>query len=339
MPPANSLGIVASAAPLPSNSMHSRGRIPEGGAARPVQPVRPAQATQRTRLSSAAASGAESSVAWPVPRATLTRWNVAMFLFHTCLATLTLTVGRLDLRVQVYRTTLEFRRRGINGTGVGWDLIPAYAPQGHLPFTVLTGAFFLLSATFHLLNASLLRSLYLRELEQCRTPTRWVEYTLSAPLMFVLIAYSLGIRDRVTLFALAALIAATMPFGYWTETNARPLSATSWSKPLRLRLLPWALGHIPQTAAWLVVVVQFYSSTASPEDTIPWWVHLILWAELALFFSFGVASVVSQVSPPRRFYQGELCFQVLSLVSKGLLGLVLLSNVLMLSRFEDVYET
>ena len=66
--------------------------------------------------------------------------------------------------------------------------------------------------------------------------------------------------------------------------------------------------------------------------------YVILWAELALFFSFGLGSLVSQLAPPRYFYRGELLFQVLSLVSKGLLGGLLLSQVLMLSRFEEAYD-
>ena len=84
--------------------------------------------------------------------------------------------------------------------------------------------------------------------------------------------------------------------------------------------------------------MQFYDGNIDPTDSVPWWVHLILWVELALFFSFGAAAALAQWSTPDRFYRGELLFQVLSLVSKGLLGILLLSNVLMLSRFEDIYE-
>ena len=43
--------------------------------------------------------------------------------------------------------------------------------------------------------------------------------------------------------------------------------------------------------------------------------------------------------PPRHFYRGELAFQVLSLTAKGLLGGLLLGNVLMLSAFEELYDT
>ena len=65
-----------------------------------------------------------------------------------------------------------------------WRLGPAYAAAGTLPFTWLVGLFFGLSALFHLLNATLLRGYYLRNLADCLSPTRYLEYTFSAAVMF-----------------------------------------------------------------------------------------------------------------------------------------------------------
>ena len=272
--------------------------------------------------------------AFALPERRLVGWNVAMALFHLTLGVATLAAGRVDLTVPVYRTALDFRRR--NGTG--WDLFPHYVRDGALPFTVLTALFFFLSSLFHALNATLLRRYYLAELAACRTPTRWIEYSLSAPTMIVLVAYTLGVRDRLQLLSVAALVATTMPFGYWTETIARPSGPDAWTRSLGARVFPWVLGHVPQLAAWAVIVAQFYSAGYDAADTVPWFVHLILWGELVLFFSFGAAALLSQLGPPRLFYRGELLFQALSLGSKGLLGGILLSNVLMLSRFEDIFE-
>ena len=283
------------------------------------------------------------AVVLEVPRARLTMWNLALALFHGGLAALTLAVGNVDLAVPVYKTVLDFRvlnATDANGTSAptdAWELVPSYARSGSLPFTVLTAAFFLLSATFHLLNATLLRGVYLRELARCCTPTRWVEYFLSAPIMMVLIAYMLGVRDRASLLAVAALVAATMPYGYWVEQLGRPASPEAWTRSLAYRLTPWAVGHVPQLAAWAIVLLQFYDGTADPADVTPAFVHVILWAQLVLFFSFGAASLLAQAAAPRLFYRGEVLFQVLSLVSKGLLGGLLLANVLMLSSFEELY--
>lgn len=274
-----------------------------------------------------------------LPRNTLRRWNLAMFLFHSVLATVTLTLGNIDLQVPTYKTLLDFvRYNTTDSEEVPWRLVPSLGKSWELPVTLLVAAFFLLSAVFHLLNATLLRHFYEEELILCRTPTRWTEYFFSAPIMIIIIAYTLGVRDRSVLLSTGVLVAVTMPFGYWTETIARPRTANTWTEPLSYRLFPWFLGHVPQTAAWLLIILQFYDSQADPSDTTPAFVHVILWSELVLFFSFGAAALLSQLMPPKYFYRGELLFQVLSLVSKGLLGGLLIANVLMLSRFEDIYD-
>ena len=263
------------------------------------------------------------------------RWNWAMAVFHLLLAAVTLGVGNRELAVPVYKTVVDFQVP-VNGT---WSLVPYQRESGSLMVTALVAVFFLLSSAFHLLNATLWRRFYLAELARCRSPTRWTEYFFSAPVMIVLIGYSLGIRDRASIIAIAALVATTMPFGYWTEMIARPTqTADAWTEPLSVRLFPWVVGHVPQTFAWLIIVLQFYDGDFDPSEKAPSFVHVILWGELVLFFSFGFAALAAQLGTPKQFYRGEIAFQVLSLVSKGLLGILLIANVLMLSRFEEIYE-
>jgi hypothetical protein len=273
-----------------------------------------------------------------IPTQLLRRWNLAMSLFHTILVIVTFSIGRVELQVPIYKSALDFRLRDEANPEAGWDLVPEYLAAGNLPLTVLVASFFALSAVFHFLNATLLRDLYERELRLCRTPTRWIEYFFSAGIMQLLIAVTLGVRGRAELLAITVLVSVTMPFGWWTEQIARPKSGDEWEAGLGERLTPWLLGHVPQVTSWFLVVWQFYDGSADTTDRIPWFVHLILWGELALFFSFGFVQLAAQCMPPRRYWQGELAFQVLSLGAKGLLGLVLLTNVLMLSRFEEIYE-
>lgn len=262
-----------------------------------------------------------------------------MFLFHTILATVTLAVGNGDLTVPLFKTRLDFRftDNSTDGDRRPWVIVPVYEESISIPFTWLVAVFFILSALFHLMNATVLRSFYLCNLEKCYSPTRWTEYTLSAPVMIVLISYTLGIRNREVILAQFVLVMMTMPFGYWVEVVARPKNDDEWSRPLMYRLYPWFLGHIPQVTAWFIIVATFYDGQDLVERA-PWFVHIVLWAEFVLFFSFGAASVVSQWSAPKFFYRGEILFQILSLVSKGILGIILLTNVLMLSRFDDLYE-
>lgn len=266
-----------------------------------------------------------------VPRTLLTRWNMAMSLFHTSLAVVALTVGNVDLSVPIYKTDLTFR----TSNRTGFELIPSYVEAGSLPFTILVAVFFGLSATAHGLNATLLNRYYLSRIEQCWAPTRWWEYTFSAAVMFAIISYTLGVRERMLLAAGAGLIATTMPFGYWAESHGRPLSADEWCAPLWWRLLPWAIGHMPQLVAWAIVLVEYFDEGG---ERAPDFVTVLLFAQLALFFSFGFVSFGQQLSTPRNYWRGELAYQVLSLGAKGLLGGILLANVLFLSRFDELFE-
>lgn len=272
-----------------------------------------------------------------------------MATFHLCFFFVTASLANLSLTVPYYCTRLLLMvydkdrnlfhpvEAGESVRGNAFRIDPAYEECGRLPISVLTSLFFFLSFLFHSLNATLLREFYEEQLSFCRTPTRWLEYSLSAPTMFVVIAYSLGVRSIELLVAVLFLTMITMPFGLWTEENARPRSPSEWERPFWFRIYPWLLGHIPQIGAWTVVLTSFYGGVED-MSRVPWFVHLILWGELVLFWSFGVASFVSQLGPPRMFYRGELLFQFLSLVSKGFLGILLLSNVLMLSRFDEIYQ-
>lgn len=297
------------------------------------------RASTRTTTTTPVDDGAAADCGCPlgdVARRRLRAWNLCLALFHGGLAAATLALGRLDLEVPLFYTVSNFSLRNESDPSAGWDLTPLYQPtDGGLPMTPLVAAFFVLSALAHLLNGSLLYNYYVAQLQRCYTPTRWVEYFFSAPLVQLLVAVTLGVRDRSLLLAFVFLTAITMPFGYWVEMIGRPRTPTAWRRPLSERLAPYWLGHVPQVGAWGLLIAQFYASDTL--QSIPLFVHVILWGEVALFFSFGAASLLGQLRPPSRFVESEVLFQILSLVSKGLLGGLLLANVLMLSSFDDVY--
>ena len=257
---------------------------------------------------------------------------------HAALTVVTLLVGNRSLHLTIYANNLEFARRNatVDPTGPAFTLTPTPVPFAHLPLTWLTAAFFACSAIAHLGNATLWRAFYERELCRCRVPTRWIEYFVSAPIMFLLIAVGVGIRDYTLLIALAGLIATTMPFGHWCETIADPRSPDAWGAPLRTRLLPYAIGHVPQLTAWAVVLLNFYDESGY-SDRAPWFVPLVLWLELALFGSFGAVLLWQQCQHPVLYYRGELAYQALSLASKAVLGGLMLANVLVLGSYDDIF--
>jgi len=92
--------------------------------------------------------------------------------------------------------------------------------------------------------------------------------------------------------------------------------------------------------------VQFSPSFGSPTFFVVTLTPLLNFAshrlspgELVVFWSFGLIQLVVTALPsPRHYPYGELAYQIMSLVSKGLLGIILIANILMLSSYADVYN-
>ena len=278
--------------------------------------------------------------------------------FHTFLCVLTVAVGNVDLAIPVYRTDLTFATRVeavsdeiLDPDAPAFELLPTYVKSGTLPLTWLVASFFAVSAIAHLGNATLWYAYYNRNMAICRVPSRFAEYFVSASIMILILAYQTGVREYMLLLCITALVATTMPYGYLTELIALPDSPEGWKRPLWERTAPYWLGNLPQLAAWVAIIVGFYDQDYSTNANVdantndntndnaspPWFVYLILWLELFLFFSFGAVQIWQQLRPPAEYYKGEIAYQFLSLGAKGLLGGILLSQVLVLSAFEDAF--
>ena len=264
-----------------------------------------------------------------------------MSVLHAALAAVTLGVGNRNLAPPLYATDVDFVENNRTPVEVAagvprFELVPSFVQIGSFPLTWWVASFFLCSALAHAGNATLWRSYYERNLSLCLAPTRYLEYAVSAPLMIVLIAYTAGTREYLGLVALALLMASVMPFGYLTDLMARPASEDRWSAPLRIRLFPFALGFLPFLSVYGIILANFYDQSAS-ADRAPWFVHLVVWLQLGLFGAFAVVPLFQQLRAPRAYYQGELAFQVLSLASKATLGMLFLTNVLVLGSFAEAF--
>jgi hypothetical protein len=270
------------------------------------------------------------------PSIRMRRLNFLMSIFHTTFFVLTLVLGNLKLVVPVYATNITFiNNEELNREGPRFELVPSYYEYASLHLTYIVASFFFCSAFAHIGNATLWKKFYENDLSLCRVTTRWIEYFFSASIMIAVIAYNVGIREYLLLFGVVTLIASTMPFGWLTETYSRPLSATQWCQPRSTRLIFHVLGYIPQCSAWLIILLNFYGETATKA---PDFVYAIVWTELALFFSFGFVQLYQIFSYPRDYYKGEIVYQFLSFGAKGLLGVILLINVLILGSYDEMFD-
>lgn len=113
----------------------------------------------------------------------------------------------------------------------------------------------------------------------------------------------------------------------------------AWTAPFQ-RLGPHLLGYAPYIVLWYVVLDTFdYNTRGLPEgEGPPDYVWLIVVGQMFIFSSFAVVQVLQQATHYgcERYWWGEVLYVILSILSKGMLGGVLLANILMLSGTESI---
>lgn len=205
---------------------------------------------------------------------------------------------------------------------------PVLVPYGTIQPSWMTAFFFFTTSFFHVGNAWIWRGLYERRLKMAQAPLRWVEYAISATVMMILIAYASGVRNWDTIVLIGVLTATTMSFGWLNEVICRPNSVLEgeWEKGLLERAQAHVLGWIPMIGAWVVIVVSFVE--AAMDLSPPAFVYAIVISQLVLFFSFAGPQMYQVLVSPRRFWHGEVAYQVLSFIAKSVLGGLFLGYVL-----------
>jgi len=179
-------------------------------------------------------------------------------------------------------------------------------------------AFSALSALFHALVASPWGfERYQAELAARRNRFRWVEYSLSASLMIVVIAGITGITDVAALMALFGVNASMILFGWLTETTTEPGPGVYWT--------PFAFGCIAGAVPWLAIAVYLFGA-----DEVPGFVFAIFVTIFVLFNCFAVIQLLQYRARGRwgDYLFGERAYVLLSLVAKSALAWQVFANVL-----------
>ena len=180
-------------------------------------------------------------------------------------------------------------------------------------------AFSLISAGFHLLVASPWGfPRYLTELAAQRNRFRWIEYSLSASLMIVLIAGITGITDIAALIALFGLNIAMILFGWLMETMSRPGAGCNWTA--------FVFGSLIGAFPWITIVIYLVGAGAD----VPGFVYGIFVSLFLLFNCFAVNQWLQyrSMGPWRRLLHTEWVYIVLSFVAKTLLAWQIFANIL-----------
>jgi hypothetical protein len=208
-----------------------------------------------------------------------------------------------DFTLPVHATFME----GAPGTGD-----PVLRHLFDLPIGPAVAAFALLSATAHLLLVLPgIFSWYIRNLERKRNDARWIEYSLSASLMIVLIAMLTGIGDVAALAALFGVNASMILFGLTQEHYAPPGTG---------RLLPFWLGCIAGAVPWVAIGIYFCTPGSAADP--PAFVYGIFFSLFAFFnvFALNMWLQYRRVGPWRNYVFGESVYILLSMTAKSALA-------------------
>ena len=179
-----------------------------------------------------------------------------------------------------------------------------------LPIGPAVAIFLALAAIDHLLTATVLRGVYEGDLRRGINRFRWVEYSLSATLMIVLIGSYSGITDIAAVIAVIGANVAMILFGWLQERMNPPGRATT-------TMMPFWFGTIVALAPWVAIWVNVIGA-----DTVPGFVFGIVVAEQVFFFSFGLNQWLQYRGVGRwsNYLYGEKVYLVLSLVAKSVLA-------------------
>jgi Heliorhodopsin len=201
-----------------------------------------------------------------------------------------------------------------NGTGRSFP-IPVDRQAGSLRLGPMVALFLLLSGIALLLIAApRINDWYNRNLLKGANYGRWIEYSITASLMIVVIAMLSGIYDLSTLILLFFMNAMMILFGWMMELHNQTTEKTDWTA--------FYFGCIAGAVPWVIIWLYFISAASDPTSKVPGFVYGIM-VSLFIFFNIFAVNMVLQykkVGPWKDYLFGEKVYIILSLTAKSLLA-------------------
>ncbi len=237
--------------------------------------------------------------------ARLRRWNFGLALLHGIQAVVIVLLSS-SFAITV---TSQFPQ-GPPGT-------PPPAPEAL--FDVRVGAaiavFLALAALDHLLTATALRHRYESDLRQGLNRFRWMEYSLSATIMIILIGFYNGLTGINEVVLIVGANVAMILFGWLQEVMNPPGRS-------RTTMLPFWFGCVAGAAPWVAILVNLVGATRSSDGAVPGFVFAIVVSLFVFFMSFALNQWLQyrQIGRWASYAYGEKVYLVLSLVAKSALA-------------------
>lgn len=189
-------------------------------------------------------------------------------------------------------------------------LVPVTETVWEIRIGPLVAGFLFLSAVAHLsVTLPRVRGWYERNLARGLNVARWVEYSLSASLMIVVIAMLVGIYDAATLLVLFAANAAMILFGLMMELYNQGDGRVRWT--------PFWLGCAVGAVPWLAIGLYLVGPGGPPGFVYAIYASLFVFFNV---FALNMAAQYARVGRWRDYLYGEKAYILLSLVAKSALA-------------------
>ncbi|GAA1347167.1 heliorhodopsin HeR [Arthrobacter roseus] len=235
----------------------------------------------------------------------LRRWNLSLTLLHAAqvIAVLVLANGF------AITVTSQFP------SGPPGAASPAPEPLFDVAIGPVIAVFLALAALDHLLTATVFRSRYEKDLRAGMNRFRWIEYSVSATIMVVLIGFYNGITGITAVVLVVGANVAMILFGWLQEVMNPPGRAHT-------TMLPFWFGCIAGAAPWVAILVNLIGASGGDANQVPGFVYGIVVSLFVFFMSFAVNQWLQYrgVGKWANYGYGEKVYLVLSLVAKSALA-------------------
>lgn len=220
--------------------------------------------------------------------------HIVMFILHIVSCIAIIVIGALNSDkglVDVYYTRPFFKENQIQ-----YEIQIIF---GDVNLFFLNSAFLGITAFFHF---SYMYNHFLAGDENISIYVRWIEYSITASIMIIIIALLSGIREIFTLMTTFGLMAITMAFGFISDysfetINEKPVirksvynayvSSFEKRSPNFIGKMAFFVGFVPYIFAWVPIFVQFYSALAGSIAKPPDFVYAVIVIMFLLFSTFA----------------------------------------------------
>jgi hypothetical protein len=231
----------------------------------------------------------------------LRKFNAIMGLFHLIQGGLMLLLSN-NFTLPLTYTSPEF-----NATTQ--TIIPVAVTFIDVRIGPLVALFLFMSAIAHFIIASVLYQWYVKKLKKHMNPARWIEYSLSASLMIIIISMLVTIYDIGTIIALFTLTAVMNLMGLMMELHNQTTEKTNWTS--------YNIGCFSGFIPWIIIFIPLITAESVPNFVIA------IFITIAIFFNLFAINMFLQykkIGKWRDYLYGEKMYIVLSLIAKSALA-------------------